>query len=801
MDNINEYDSVDYDKDINHFTALSTKRKKGWYIPVGKFYYNKLISINDNKNDEFLNAANGLYSDEIKDKFLKLINAKKYTDEIKDLDVLDELDLVAPITRRIIGEFIRQPDDNYSCIVKDADATLTLNSIIKAKVNEILMAKLMEKLQQIEQEQQKQQGGQQGEQQQNPLANVDIEEEIQKIKTAFFEDEAEKSKALVDSMVERTRLKDALIQQFYYLYATESVYTVIEAEENNLTLKHISPADYYRYPSSKISSVEDDIAGMYKYKLSYYEFKDEFKDKLSKSDFEYITEMYEYNTDSKSSATILLKNHLIDYGNIDIDKNSLIDNVDSLFDKSAPITIYKLFIRTKRKYLIISRMLPDGSTDEIIVDETYKLNTDAGDISKEELWKDEIMEMYICGDIEKGVYTKPEPLKFQREFLDNVATVKIPVVGASGLLVDYLHKPIPYRLIPLNIIYKFLHIKIQSEIAKFQGFINIMPESILTDSEHFSLNERLDYLFESNLLLFDDSQVSSVSLQAIRTIGNYQKEYINQLKEIKEGIKADAWEVADMNNERYGDIDTRGGQGNTREAIIRVSTGTLLLFSTFDIYLEKLYQAIADYSRLINVDGYAMEYKDKNGNVVNMNLNHDVLMNRELGIFFKKSQIEREKIDAIKQNVVQAAMQNNEFLLGIEAIDADNVFTVKKIAKKIDESNKEREKYFKELDNQIENAKIQREKEKDANEYKLKVDVENIKGKFGLLEKDKDLLIKMIEFSSFNPNNNKYEDDINILSNEIEQAELDLKRSQKHLVDAKIAETHKKTKEIGKATK
>jgi len=803
-----ELKSVYKDSDINHYNTVKAKQRADWYVPVIEFYFEKLKNINDKgKTLEFLDAANGIYSKQLKKKFLNLINAAKYIDEIENLDILDELDLIVPITRRIIGEFIRQPDNDYTAVVKDPDATMQANKEASEKIATILMDKLMLELQSMQEDIMKQAGedpqakSEAQKQFAAQLENMDLDAEMEKIKANYFDEQAEISKAFVDSLVASQDLINSLIQQFFYFYSTEEVYSYIDTDDDKVTIKHIPPQDYYRFPSSLDTNVEDDIAGMYSFEMPFYEFQTKLKDRFTKSDYEYIIGMYNDTSAGKGFNQQLFTRHFADYYGTDPTRstiNDIKDNVDSIFKQSNNIKLYHMFFRSKRKYGILSMVTPDGMPSEIVIDESYTLNPSIGDISIEWLWKDEVFDTYIAGDIVTGVYGKPMPLKYQRDFLDEVEHVKLPIIGKSGLLVNYVQKPISYRLLPFNIIYKFLHIKVQAEVAKFQGFINVIPESVLTTSEHFNLEQRLDYLFESNLLLLDDSQVSVNSLQAIRTIGSYHKDYIAQLEDIKQGIKQDAWEMADMNNERYGEIDTRGGQGNTREAIIRISTGTLLLFTSFDNYLEHLYQAVADYGRLTATEGVNLEFKSKKGNVVNTYIDHNTLLNKEIGIFFKKSQLEREKVDAIRNNVVQAAMQNNEFLLAIEAIDSENVQHIKKLANKIDAGNKEREKYFKELEADIEKRKMEREQESEQMDYKKTIDAENIKGEYKLLAKDKDLLIKMVEFSSYNPDNNKYANDITTLSTEIEAAELELKRANIRLTNAKTAEVNRKKNESKK---
>jgi len=780
-------------KDVNHYTSTLEKQTREWYIPAARIYVNKLHSANDTElRLKALNAANGLYDEQTKLKFLSLINATKFVEEVKDLDVLDTVDIITPITRRIIGEFIRQPDNDYDCKVDDPSATTNLNSIVYTKITKILMERLQEKIQSVMSN---------AEQNNTPveeaMKSINIEDEIKKIKKDFFLKQGENAKAMVDAVVSKTNLIHNLTQQFFNFYATEHVYTVIDVKENNIDLIHIQPHQYYRLPASVESDTENDLAGMYEVNIPYYEFKERFKDKLNIDEYNALISIIESpNSDAISAAKQLfsLVGHF-DYDNTN--DSSYIDGITNSFNAVDSIKGKRLFIRTKRKYGILKHVIETGEVEEILVNETYKLNTLLGDISIEWEWKDAIMEMWIFNNIENNIMTKPEYLTYQREYLSNHNKVLLPVVGKSGLLINYVQNPISLRLIPLNILYKFLTIKVYAEISKFQGFINAIPESILNTSPNFSLKERLDYLFQSNLLMFDDSQVNVNSLQAMRTIGSYQADYISQLLQIKSGIKSEAWEIADMNQERYGEIDTRGGKANTEQAIIRVSTGSLLMFTSFDSYLEKLYQAIADYTRLVSVSGITIE-KTKDGIKERINIPYDVLLNTELGIHFKKSQIEKEKLDYLKQTVVQAAMQNNQFELSIEAIDTDSMNKIKLIANDISEIASQRDKYYKELEVQIEQEKTVRLEKAEDKKYASELQIANVKGEYELLKKDKDLLIKMVEFSSFNPESNKYENDINILEQEIKTAELQIKNAQRNLLVEKTNSVRNKNNTVKK---
>jgi len=762
---------------VDHNVSNNEKDKPTWYIPAIDYYIDLANTLSNHSDTTMnLNNANAIFDKKTFEVVLQTLNSTNFKDDFEQIGVFKDIDLITPIKERYLGEYIRQPD-LYTVTVEDDIADIKHNTEAAVRIKNILVTKLVALInQKREQEQQSQIDG--GDM---TMADIDIAAESKRIKEEYFNERSEEAMNIIELIKTESRASELLIQNFFYLWATEHVYFKIIPTLNKVVIEVIPPYEYKRIPNSSTIFTEDDNGGVHSYKMSYEDILNTFKSKLKKEDIEYLKTLQSKNTNSglnRNNLTQLLNSRYIDIDSDLIHKDGYItSNISNINDYSGNVfssdrlsyNVEEVYFKTNIKIGILTYLDNVGQEQSMEVSSDYKLNKENGDISIDIIEKEVLRIAYRIGGKLTGIYIKPEGFAVQRNELENRYSSKLPIIGVSNLLVDYNKKPIPTRVMPYHIFYILLTIRINQEIARFNGYINLLPDSIFEDNDHFTKTERLNYMFQSRLLMFNDEEVDLNVLNAMKSIGNDSFNYLKTLYEVRDNFKKEAWDVANMNDARYGDIDTRGGKGNTQEAIIRMSTASLLLFSTYDYVKERLYQAIADYGRLVYVDGIKKSFKNKDGKIVNLNVTHEELLYKEIGINVTLSQQELEKINFLKQNIPQAAMQNNEYRLAIEASVSDNPGELRKLVTQLDEANKKRELYKEQLKAEVEKYKEESQNKRSEFEYNKAIDVETLKGEYGLLEKDKDILMKMVEFNSFNPDSNLYTADANQLEEEIKR--------------------------------
>jgi len=91
-----------------------------------------------------------------------------------------------------------------------------------------------------------------------------------------------------------------------------------------------------------------------------------------------------------------------------------------------------------------------------------------------------------------------------------------------------------------------------------------------------TMEERLDAANRDGTLVFDDSEIAKqqASLQAIKEIANTTMiNYLTTINQIKQSIKQEAYELANMNDQRAGDIQARAGKAVTEMGLNQALMG------------------------------------------------------------------------------------------------------------------------------------------------------------------------------------------------------------------------------------
>ncbi len=731
-----------------HKNTFKAKHNRDWYEQMADYYIDLAESLNNTSTTkEAIQAAQGVITDDVMKEVLLQINDKEIEVEAKELNLLDDVDIITPIKERYMGEFVKTPNF-YTATLQGEDITLAIKHKVQKYIFSIFTAKLkvvideLVKAEEAEQEQQAAQKQQameanpeaQVQEQQAPkpagstlatdapsaydrvMAGIDIKKEVSKIKEEFYSKEASKAKQIVDFFVKDARFEEQLYQLFYYYFATEKVYVKFAPVVGNLGISMIHPEDYLRIPANQSIMVEDDGAGVIRTARNIKDILDEFGEKMSKDDLDYLNSLMTSNTNGNTvsvGADSILDRYTNSSTMYTWIKQKLSGQEKIIFANDLNnVWQYEYYYTTKRKIGTLSFITPEGLPSTTTVGDSYKLNPEYGDIAIEWDWEDEVWVGYRFGGADGvGVYIPPEPVLVQRSETDTANTCKIPIVGMNGVLFDYGYKPIPLRMISHQALYIILTNKYRKELAKFHGFVNLIPESIISDSDEFSQESRLEYMYKDNMLIFNDAEVDVNTLQSLRTIGNTgQGDYIRAINEMRIGCKAEAWDLANMNSERFGNIDVRGGKGNTEESIRRVSTGSVLMFTMFDMFKERVYQAISDYGRIVYIDGISTQYM-RNEEMIDIDISHQALISSDIGIHFTTNSLEREKVDADK---LQAAKEERE--------------------ERLAQNEQEAKKYIEDKKAASEEAKI-----------KGSLEEVDLKGKYDLLVEDKKVYIKMLE--------------------------------------------------------
>lgn len=669
-----------------------TKQTEKWYIPNCNYWIGLAIGQNDKTiTQKFINSANGLIDTETYDYVLK-----NYVDRVGDkanmYGEIRDVDFLTPIKERYMGEFINM-FANYQVFNNDPTVVLQRNKILADKVMTFCNQEIINRL-----------NSEGFETNKKSITQDKLENVIESVLNDWIDDitiSTQKRLELINTIIEA---KDKYQQAYFYWWACEEVYTYREVYKNDIYLNVISPLEYYRIDSGK-RYIEDDDAGVRIYRMTMAQIIDRFRDELSDKEIKYLKEIYTVSPKYDAPDGIV---QIFDKHNFGERKSILQSNSDLLKSESRlygkDIDIYHYVWKTEIKQGILKHKDLLGKTVETIVDVNYVFDESVGDISIEWEWINQVWEGWRIGGMHSGIYIKPRPILVQRERFNNYSECKLPYNGIIGLNKDNLRNPIPFRVLPYLALYRIYTLQEERTVAKFKSWL-LFPESILSDTNEMTTEERLSIANKDGFLPFDDTTASPNSLQAIREVATTAlNNYLNTLATLKQNLKGEAWEAANMNNARFGDSKDYAGKAINEANYTQAMTGSVWSLECFNLFREKDYIANIDYSKFAWIDGKRGSYVDPSTNkIVIVDLDGSSDFSSNIGIYIRNNADVQNKLNMMKELAFSAG-QNDQMEVAIAAIKDNNLIS---IASNIEKALKARREYELQLQKAQQEAQAQ----------------------------------------------------------------------------------------------
>jgi hypothetical protein len=678
----------------NLLVSDSEKQQSSWYKSMYDYTIAKAQSVNNRDyTEENLNAANGIVSKNTFEEVLRPFQADG--SKLKDLPgEIRDTDFITPIREKNMGEYIELPYKFFTT-VSDADAVMQRSFEVQQQILDMLQEEFIKIVE----------ASQQGETQ---VELPDFKELAEKKMADFFDEKAIKSQntlKLINSLTDFDRLR---IQSFFYWWATEEFYTIRTIENGEIIKKTISPLNAYPIPNGE-DFVEDYDAFVYTEDCSYQQFLESYvnDDNFDKEELEYIRQITVDSKSGRMSIPLMMKNRFEAFDNIPgryVDNNSRLEFVEAATDLQIFHVFFKAFSPVK-ELVYLDAM---GGEHTAVVPKDYVLLPEAGDIELRNIWIPKVYYGMRYGVKESGMYTKPKLLDVQR--YDPITNkCKLPIGGKKGILDGIALNPIPRRLLPHLALDRILLLRIDREISKYQPYITQLPQSMINPDEIGTTIEKVQHIKADNTLIVDDQAIdNNILMQGLRVIQMPAVEgYINTLWNIRSENRAEAWDVANMNNERFGNAPTQQTVSNANQNIYRAKLGSVLMITSFNAALQREHMADLEFSKIAYANGKTGTFYDnREGQWVDVEIDPVEHIRNQYGIFVVNSKVEETLLQQYK-DFAFAAAQNGENSLAIEAIDADHVPFIKQALRRADEAKKEYERWVQEQENNRAQAELE----------------------------------------------------------------------------------------------
>ena len=314
--------------------------------------------------------------------------------------------------------------------------------------------------------------------------------------------------------------------------------------------------------------------------------------------------------------------------------------------------------KSLRKIGFLSYKDEEGETQQIIVDENYKINKDQGDIKIEWEW---IPEVYETWKINNDIYVNMRPVPGQFKDLDNLYHCKLPYYGAIYDNMNSQETALMDRLKVYQYFYNIVNYRLELLMASDKGKKVLMNINMIPDSAGIDM-KKWQYFMESTPYMWYDPNEEGTSYADANTVAKVIDlslvSDINKYMEIAEQIRLQAGRSVGISEAVEGQISSNDAVSNTRQALVQSSH---ILEGYFDIHANvkrNILQALLETAKV----AYSQSNKKKLTYVLDdmskriIDLDVGLLDNSTLGVFVSNSAKAEETKETIRQ-LAHAAMQ------------------------------------------------------------------------------------------------------------------------------------------------
>lgn len=681
----------------------SEKQKAEWYANCIDYIIDAGLAANDRSEDEtMLSIQRGIIPDDFYKKTLNPYNSakEKYT---RFPATMRNLDIMNDIIRRYVSEYFKGIHE-FVVGANNPEIVLNKEAKLKEKVLQLAEQAFQQKFEQEYQAavQQAQANGQDP-QQINPQDIMpDIEQFVAQFNEQYIDDESKQAQEVLNYIRSMTEDNIIYLGCFFDYVTLGECFSYTEIKGNKLIKERVPVLEAYPVPNSNFF-VEDHDMFARRMWMSYQQIVDTFDDSLTDKDRKFL-ETYYAKDNSTGSVTMLPYSQLFEAypdvcGKFTKEERELFkkDPVRVSEINNNLYEVWHVVWRGEAKRGILTYINEIGLQTTRIVEEDYKLNKEAGDISIEWEYEPQVYEGYRIGHRYTSIYPiKARPIPFNRDG-------KLPYNGIMEIL-PFMGKFSIIKLItPYQIMRNIFAYHREMVIAKNKLLILMLPESLIaSDTE-----DKLYKMAADGILLVDDEDdASGIKMQQVRMLNASMGDYITQITNLMEATKQEAREMVDMNMQRYGDIAQSAGAATTQEAITRSSMGMVILVQMFDEFRKHDYNRDIDYAKLAYIDGLDTTYWDILGNKKFLSLDVNSFVNSDCSTTVRNDSKELDKIQQLRQWAFSAA-QNGDLDMAIAAISGDNVSQIKATVQKFMDIKRQHEKDMQQAEQMLKQTDIE----------------------------------------------------------------------------------------------
>ena len=472
-------------------------------------------------------------------------------------------------------------------------------------------------------------------------------------------------------------------------------------------------------------------------------------------------------------------------------------------EEKQTVRVFHAVWRSLREIKFLTYRDEEGNIQETIVDETYTLNPEEGDISITSKYIPEVYEGYKIG---AGIFKKLRPIPGQFRDMDNLYYAPLPYKGAiydttNSLPTSLMDRGKVWQYY-INIVYYRLELMTASDKGKKVLMnINAIPDSAGIDIEKFQ------YFFESSPFGWFNPNEEGLQYSDVNTIAKVVdlslSSDIQKYLALVDKIKEECGAAMGITPQIEGQISEYEAVGNTQQVLTQNSLVLESFYDLHSIVRMNVLQSLLEVAKVCYSDNKPrkLTYVLDDMSLKTLDLDAALLNNTTLGLFIEDGGKAKEIKDLIT-SLSQAAVQNQQAKIAdiIAILKQDSISVAEDILRKSDkeikEDNMAAQKYQQESQQRIEQMKIANEEKQRQHEKEMIILKEEERRKTVLAQ-------TALTGASFNPDqdidNDKVNDFVelakNALNEKVQNEKLAIEKQKmlnKKEVDNKKLELEKK---------
>ena len=404
-----------------------------------------------------------------------------------------------------------------------------------------------------------------------------------------------------------------------------------------------------------------------------------------------------------------------------------------------------------------------GKKEELLVDENYKLNIDAGDIDIEWEWIPEAYETWKI-KANKSIYARMRPIPGQFKDLDNLYHCNLPYYGIVYDNMNSKRTSLMDRLKFYQYFYNIVMYRLELLLASDDGKKVLMNINMIPDSAGIDI-KKWQYFAKSTPYMWYDPNEEGTGYNDVNTVAKVLDlsliSDIQKYMEIAEYLRVQCGKSVGITDAVEGQTSPNQTNGNLNQNLEQSSDILEPYYELHNYFKRDVLQALLETAKVAYSNSKKQKLcyflDDMSKAIIDMDIN--LLDNSTLGIFISNSSKAQEVKDMIGQ-LTHAAMQNQKVELSdvIAVIRQESIIEAEETLKLAEDRRNKQEQQANDNNNKAKSDSEEKQREFLRETWKHEADMIVLKEEE---KRETEIQKAAIMGASFNPDQDKDNDGIN----------------------------------------